>query len=256
MNELDSHNGYSVDTSPYNSTQTVSYNSSYNYNSNVQNSPLSNQPNNRYPEKNKKKIKVSFNSPAVLSFAIICFIVLIIQYIFGDTATYLAFSVYRSSLLDPMTYVRFFCHTLGHADFEHYISNMMYLLIVGPLLEEKYGSRSIVLVMVVTAAVTGLFDFVFCPNTAVLGASGIVFAFILLSSLTCVKQGEIPLTFILVAVLYLGQQVLQAALVADDISNLSHIVGGLCGSLMGYMLNKNRISAAYQQNAAGGFTYY
>ena len=238
MNELDFHNGYSIDTTSYNSNQNDLYNSGYNnYNLNVQNTALSN-------PKSKRTIKVSFNSPAVLSFALICFIVLIIQYVFGDTATFLAFSVYRSSLADPLTYVRFFCHVLGHADFEHYLSNMMYLLIVGPLLEEKYGSRNLVLVMIVTAAVTGLFDFVFCPNTAVLGASGIVFAFILLSSLTCVKQGEIPLTFILVAVLYLGQQFLQAALVTDDISNLSHIVGGICGSLMGYLLNKNRISAA------------
>jgi len=259
MNELNSYDGYGFDQNSYGSNETNFYDGSsqnsvgYNIstiqsdNNYIQNSQSfsSYVPNNNLSTAdNKKKLRISFNSPAVLSFAIMCFVVLIIQYIFGDDATLYVFSVYRSSLLDPMTYLRFFCHALGHADFDHYLSNMMYLLIVGPLLEEKYGSRSIVLVMIVTAAVTGVFNFVFCPNTATLGASGIVFAFILLSSLTCVKQGEIPLTFILVAVLYLGQQCLEAAFVESDISNVSHIVGGLCGCVMGYLLNKNRVSAS------------
>lgn len=192
---------------------------------------------------NGKKVRISFNSPVILWFAIICLVVLIIQYISGDSATYVAFSVYRSSLLDPMTYIRFFGHALGHADLEHYMGNMMYLLIVGPLLEEKYGSKSIILVMVVTALVTGVFNFIFCPDVATLGASGIVFAFILLSSLTCMKEGEIPLTFIVVAILYLGEQVLEAAFVESNISNVSHIVGGLCGCVLGYLLNKNKLKS-------------
>jgi len=212
---------------------------------------------------NKKKIKVSFNSPAVLWFAIICLAVLVVQYITGDNATYYLFSVYRSSLLDPLTYVRFFGHALGHADIDHYMGNMMTLLIVGPLLEEKYGSKSIVLVMVVTAFVTGIVNFIFCPDAMTLGASGIVFAFILLSSLTCMKQGEIPLTFIVVAVLYLGEQVLEAALVESNISNISHIVGGICGCILGYLLNKNKLSSdsnGSSTNAAdsnnNSFTYF
>lgn len=208
-----------------------------------------NQPNRLSNTNGKKKVKVSFNSPAVLTFAIVCLVVYIIQYITGDMATYYVFSVYRSSLLDPLTYIRFFGHALGHADLDHYMGNMMYLLIVGPLLEEKYGSKSIVLVMVVTAFVTGVFNFLFCPDYMTLGASGIVFAFILLSSLTCMKQGEIPLTFIVVAILYLGEQFLEAALVESNISNMSHIVGGVCGCVLGYLLNKNKFGDSAQNIA-------
>jgi len=190
----------------------------------------------------KPKIKISFNSPVVLWFAILCLISLILSYVTQGYTNQLLFSVYRSSLLDPFTYVRFFGHVLGHADMEHYLSNMMFLLVVGPLLEEKYGSKSLLFVILSTAFVTGVLNFVLFPNIQLLGASGVVFAFILLSSFTSLKQGEIPLTFILVAFLYIGEQILDGIMVEDNISNFAHILGGVCGSVLGYLLNRNKLS--------------
>lgn len=70
------------------------------------------------------------------------------------------------------------------------------------------------------------------------GASGVVFAFILLASFTGFNEGEIPLTFILVALIFIGQQVYEGITVHDDISNMAHIVGGLVGGIMGYTMNK------------------
>jgi len=62
---------------------------------------------------------------------------------------------------------------------------------------------------------------------------------ILLSSFTNFSKGEIPLTFILVLILYMGVQILES-LRADNISQFAHIVGGLCGSFFGFVrLNKN-----------------
>ena len=71
-----------------------------------------------------------------------------------------------------------------------------------------------------------------------LGASGVVFAFIILSSFTSFREGEIPLTFILVGVFFIGQQIFEGLMVQDNISNLSHVVGGIIGSVVGYRLNK------------------
>ena len=92
--------------------------------------------------------------------------------------------------------------------------------------------------MVITALVTGLVNYIFFPNTALCGASGIVFAFILLVSFTDFKEGEIPLTFILVAIFFIGQQVYQGIFQEDNISQLSHIVGGIIGAAVGYQLNR------------------
>ena len=65
---------------------------------------------------------------------------------------------------------RLFTHVLGHAGYSHYMGNMLLLLLVGPPLEEKYGSRTLLLTIAVTALVTGLAQFIFFPQTALLGA--------------------------------------------------------------------------------------
>ena len=106
------------------------------------------------------------------------------------------------------------------------------------MLEEKYGSKKILWVILITALVTGLMNYILFPQVALCRASGVVFAFILLTSFTSFKNGEIPLTFILVAVIFLGQQVYEGVFLQDNISNLSHVKGGIIGSIVGYKLNK------------------
>lgn len=192
--------------------------------------------------KDGRGINVSFNSPAILGFSIACLAALLLDKATGSVSTRLLFSVYRSSLLQPLTYVRFFGHVLGHAGWEHFIGNIMLILVVGPLLEEKYGSRNVLLVILTTALVTGMVHFFLFPGSILLGASGVAFALVLLSSFTSMKEGAIPLTFVFVTVLYIGEQVYQGLLVKDNVSNLTHIVGGAVGSGLGFMLNKNKTS--------------
>jgi len=189
-----------------------------------------------------KKLKVSFNSPVILSFTIICAITLLLNWITKGYTNNHFFSVYRSSWANPLTYVRLFGHIVGHADLNHFVGNIMLILVVGPMLEEKYGSSNIVFVILSTALATGIAHLVFVPKYGLLGASGVVFAFIMLSSFTCIKEKEIPLTFILVAVLYIGEQVYQGLFVESNISNLSHILGGLVGSGLGYVMHKNKMN--------------
>lgn len=191
---------------------------------------------------NGKKLQFSFNSPIVLGFTIACFAVLVIDKLTGGASTNALFSVYRSSLLSPLTYVRFFGHVLGHAGWDHFIGNIMLILVVGPLLEEKYGSSNILFVILATALVTGVVNFIFFPHVQLLGASGVVFAFILLSSFTSFMEGKVPVTFMLVAIIYIGQQVYDGIFVQDNVSNLTHILGGGVGSGLGFIMNKNKMN--------------
>ncbi len=188
-----------------------------------------------------KKIRISYNSPVILTFVLICLIVTIIGMITGDASTALLFSVYKSSLLDPLSYIRIFTHVLGHSGIEHFIGNTMYLLLLGPLLEEKHGSKMLIQVILLTALITGIFHCIFGGNYALCGASGVVFACILLSSFTAFKEKEIPLSFILVATLFIGREIYDGIMIQDDISNVTHIIGGIVGSACGYVLNKKRI---------------
>lgn len=187
----------------------------------------------------QKKVRISFNSPVILGFTFLCFLALILNYITRGTANRMFFSVYRSSLWSPLFYIRLFGHILGHAGWEHFFGNITLILVVGPLLEEKYGSANMVLVMLSTALITGITNLVFFPNIQLLGASGIVFALILLSSMTSIKEGFIPLTFVLVCLIYIGGQIFDGIFVRDNVSNLTHILGGVVGAGLGYAMNKN-----------------
>lgn len=188
----------------------------------------------------KKGIKITYNAPTTLTFVLLCLLVTLLGVVTGGLSTQAFFMTYHSSLTNPMTYLRLFTHVLGHAGWEHVIGNASYLLLLGPLLEEKYGSKKMVQTIIITAFTTGLVNYIFFPQVALCGASGVVFAFILMASFTSFRSGEIPLTFILIAVIYIGQQVYEGVFVSDDISNMAHIVGGLVGSIVGYNLNLNR----------------
>lgn len=59
----------------------------------------------------------------------------------------------------------------------------------------------------------------------------------MLASFTDFKEGEIPITFILVAAIFIGQQVYEGIAVQNNISNIAHIVGGIVGAIIGYGLN-------------------
>ena len=187
-----------------------------------------------------KKLKISYNAPITLTFVIICFIATILGVLTRDAVTRMLFLTYRDSLANPMTYVRFFTHIFGHGGWSHFIGNASYLLLLGPLLEEKYGAKGILMVMAITSVVTALINFLIFPNTGLCGASGVVFAFILLASFTGFKEGELPLTFILVAAIFLGQQIVEGVTLRDDISNMAHIAGGIIGAAFGYFFNKGK----------------
>ena len=187
-----------------------------------------------------KKIVIRFNAPVILTFALLSLLALLLGNRTNGAATHQYFSVYRSSLSDPLTYVRFIGHVLGHADYEHYMGNMLLLLLVGPGLEEKYGSGTMVWMILVTALVTGLVHFVFFPGSALLGASGVVFMMIVLSSFTAMRRGEIPVTLILVVIFYLGGEIMDGLFKKDNISQITHIVGGLCGLIFGFTVRRGR----------------
>lgn len=180
------------------------------------------------------KWKLKYNAPVTLTFALLCAAVLALNALTGGRSNALLFIVRRGPLASPLTWLRMFTHVLGHASLDHYVSNMMLFLLLGPMLEEKYGSRDLALVIAVTAFVTGCVHCLISP-AGLLGASGVVFAFIVLASMTSFQAGEVPLTLVLVVVLYLGREVAAGLFTQDNVSQLAHIVGGLSGGICGYM---------------------
>ena len=192
---------------------------------------------------------MQYNSPVILTFFLLSLGVLFLgQYTGGWTTTHL-FSVYRSSLKDPLFYIRLFGHVLGHGSWDHFLNNMLLLLVVGPPMEEKYGSLPLLKGILLTALISGILQCALFPRTALLGASGIVFMLIMLASLSGFSGG-IPVTMLLVAALYLGQQVYDIIFVRDNVANFMHIVGGVCGTVFGYVNAGPLRRAAMTERAA------
>ncbi len=183
------------------------------------------------------KIRITFNSPVILIFVFICFITTFLGSVSDGHITEILFMTYHSALKNPMTYIRFFTHVFGHDGWNHFIGNASYLLLLGPMLEEKYGSKEIVGIIGITALITGLVNYIFFWNVGLCGASGVVFAFILLASFTGFKEGEIPITFLLVAIIFVGQQIYEGITLNNNISYITHILGGFIGALSGYKVS-------------------
>jgi rhomboid protease GluP len=183
---------------------------------------------------------IQYNSPVVLTFAFLSFLAVVLGIATKNASTTLLFCTYPSSLADPLTYVRLFGHVLGHADWGHYAGNMVLFLVLGPMLEEKYGSKELLKMFAITALISGLIYMVFYPEAALLGASGIVFMMIVLSSAAGMQNGKIPLTLILVVIVYLGGELTDSLGDYDGIAHVAHIAGGLCGAAFGFIWVKRR----------------
>jgi rhomboid protease GluP len=176
------------------------------------------------------KLRISYNAPVVLTLAIAA----VVAFILGHTFTPLqSWFVASPQLGTPQSYVGLFSHILGHATWEHLLGNFMLILLIGPILEERHGSMKLLIMILFTALMTGLATLVFSSGY-VLGASGIAFMMILLASLANVRGGEIPLTFLVVAVIYMGGEIVHA-FNNDHISHMAHLVGGAVGAAFGFL---------------------
>ncbi len=185
-------------------------------------------------------LKIQYDSPVILTFALLSLIALGLNALSDGWVNANICSVYRSSLTDPLTYVRLFCHVLGHGDISHFFGNVCLLLVLGPVVESRYGSGNVLVSILITALVSGLVHFVFFPGSALLGASGIVFMMIFLSSISGIRGGNIPVSLILVAIIYLGQEIHDMIFVKDSISQITHIIGGICGIVCGALMARKK----------------
>ncbi len=177
------------------------------------------------------KLRITYNAPVVLTFAILAVGAFVLQSV-GPDSVRTWFAAWPQ-IVDIRSYVGMFTHILGHESWQHLLSNFMLILLLGPILEERHGSGRLLVMILVTALVTGLATLVFSSHP-VMGASGVAFMMILLASMANVRGGEIPLSFILVAVIYMGGEIV-ASFRNDQISHMAHLVGGTVGAVFGFL---------------------
>ena len=176
-----------------------------------------------------------YNSLVVLSLFFLSLIALILNTLTKGKVNKVLFSSSRGKIFSPMTYVRLFTHVLGHQNKAHFTNNYIYILLIGPMIEEKYGSINLLKMILITAFVTGVINAIFSRNR-ILGSSGIVFMMIVLSSLVNISSNKIPITFVLVCFFYIVNEVIDGVFKKDNVSHLGHLVGTLCGFVFGFYI--------------------
>ena len=178
-----------------------------------------------------------YNAPVTLTFFFISFGVLVLTWIFKKKAVYL-FSSERASLINPLTWIRFFTNILGHRDFGHFSSNFLKILLLGPMIEEKYGSINLLIMILITAFVTGVINFII-GKYRIMGASNIVFMMIALSAFVNMSN-KIPLTLVFIILFYFIDE-LRQIFRKDGVAHYGHLVGAICGVLFGFLCTNDSI---------------
>jgi membrane associated rhomboid family serine protease len=176
------------------------------------------------------KLRITYNAPVILTFTIAAVAAFVLVQVAPSLQPWFAA---WPRLVDSHSYVGLFSHVLGHASWEHLLGNFMLILLIGPILEERHGSVGLLVMIVITALVTGLANLAFSDHFLV-GASGVVFMMILLASMANVRGGEVPLTFLAVALIYMGGELVHSFR-ADGISHMAHLVGGAVGAAFGFL---------------------
>ena len=126
-------------------------------------------------------IQFDYNSTVILTYLLLSLGALALNKVTQGMSNAIFFSSYRSSLLDVMTYVRLITHSIGHQNWSHLAGNFVYILLVGPMIEEKYGSLNLLAILIATSVITGVFNSIFSRNS-ICGASSNVYMLIVLSS--------------------------------------------------------------------------
>ena len=194
-------------------------------------------------------LRIRYNAPVTLTFALVAVMVFLANEHFSPSLIKDLFTLVGRdaaheglrafSFNDPVTYIQLFTYIFGHESLQHLISNLTIILLLGPLIEERYGSPSLALMILVTAILNGLINVLFFPSSLLMGASGIAFMLIVLSSFSNVRRGDFPLTFVFIAAIFIWQE-LSTFVVHSNVSQISHLMGGICGAVFGFAITAFR----------------
>ena len=178
-------------------------------------------------------IEFNYNSKVIISYLIICLIAWFFNVLTRGKTNKLFFESYRSSPLNPLTYIRMITHSIGHRDWDHLVSNFLIILLIGPMIEEKYGSTNLIIMFIITSIVIALFNLLF-SNYSILGASGNVYMLIVLSSFSNIQEGTIPITVVLICIFYIIGEIKRTITERKSkVYHDGHLIGALCGLAFG-----------------------
>ena len=187
---------------------------------------------------------ITIDSPLVLSFCALCVVLHAVgaasgEHFARDTLGIWPWSHFRARR--PRSWLQFVTHVVGHVNWTHLQGNLVNMLLVGPQCEREYGTFNLLKIILWTALFSGLAHMALGASNGVqLGASGVVFSLILLSSLVAAHDQRVPLTFVANVVVWCWTEIGATVFSgngSDRTSHLAHLSGAVVGTIAGYYLH-------------------
>jgi len=175
-----------------------------------------------------------YNSKVILTFFFICLLFRVLDKIFHVNKI---MSAKRGHILNPFTYIRFITRIFVHRDWVHFSNNFFYILLLGPMIEEKYGSLNLIYMILITAFASSLIQVILERSESV-GCSDIVYMMIVLCSFVSITTGKIPITFVIIFFKFIADEIILTFhhKKNDNVGHISHVMGAICGFIFAYFV--------------------
>ena len=202
-------------------------------------------------------LKVSYDAPVTLSFVIICALFFLLNtYVIknGALLKVLASPTTQAGALpfiakQPVSYLRLLLYIFGAGDASVLITNLILIMLLGPAMEERYGSVIIGIMIFVSALFSGVLNACFCEASLV-GAVPVVSMMIFLNAFMSFSKKKFPLSFVAVMVFFVVLQIVSGA---GAVKIIICIAGGLCGSLFAFLTSpKMKAEKKAAKSGSGG----
>jgi len=183
--------------------------------------------------------KISYDAPVTLTFVIISAIFFLLNTFLlknGELSRLLASPTSLEGpspfiISQPVSYLRLLLYIFGSHDGISLFTNMILIMLLGPSMEERYGSAIIGIMIFVSALFSGVLNACFCEASLV-GAVPVVSMMIFLNAFMSFSKKKFPLSFVAVIVFFV---VLQIFAGYSAVRIIICIAGGLCGSLFAFL---------------------
>lgn len=207
----------------------------------------------------KNSLKFIFDSPVVLVFSVVSAVIFISDLILKLNLSEKIFecpgakSVPAFDFKSALSYVKLVIYPFGGENSTSFFLNIGFILLLGPVLEERYGSIMLALMIFITSLVGGVLTA--CVSTfGIYGCGGIVFMMIILSVLSVFIKKQLPVSWIFIFTLYLAFSLFSRKKISgfmpfmqNNVPVFIQLASGICGSLFGFFVCPKKRSSQIQK---------
>ena len=212
-------------------------------------------------------IKVAYDAPVTLTFVIVCAIIFLLNMLLTKSGKaaglegLLASPTTQAGSLpfivkQPLSYLRLLLYIFGSGQAGGGVAggapvlftNLILIMLLGPAMEERYGSVIIGIMIFVSALFSGVLNACFCEASLV-GAVPVVSMMIFLNAFMSFSKKKFPLSFAAVMIFFVLLQIFSGA---GAVKIIICIAGGLCGSLFAFLTSPKMKAEKKAAKGSGG----